>query len=135
MPNSVTADNILELGLELAGYDLRRQRRFKEKNRIKRFRKFYGSTPFVLVQVWNDLPAELIIPKFIKKKRIGKIDVSTFLMSMHYLKRYPTYSQLSGMFSVSERSIAKKVWTVIYNLQLLKTKKVSWCVLYLFTYA
>jgi hypothetical protein len=51
-----TADEILRKGLEMGGFDLRRQQSVKRMTCLKRFRALHGSNPIVYAQIIEDLP-------------------------------------------------------------------------------
>ena len=58
-----TADEILWKGLEMDGFDLRRQQAKCETNEtcLKRFRALYGSNPIVYAQIIEDLQTTHIV--------------------------------------------------------------------------
>jgi hypothetical protein len=51
----LTTDEILRKGLELVGFDCRRQQNVSWPKNLERFRAHYGSDPVVYSQIWEDL--------------------------------------------------------------------------------
>jgi hypothetical protein len=50
-----TADEILQKGLEMGGFDLQRQQSVKRMTCLKRFRALHSSNPIVYAQIIEDL--------------------------------------------------------------------------------
>jgi hypothetical protein len=60
-------DGMLEMGLELAGFDANKQGRVKRETNERRFKSHYGSSPLVCAAIWEDLmtttiPEARIVP-------------------------------------------------------------------------
>lgn len=116
-----TPDEILVRGLELVGIDRDRQKRFKQSIKLEHFRSHFGSDPVVYADIWEDLqttnlPAAIMILKH--------SDVDSFLMTLHFLKRYPTEIELATRFNMNERTVREIIWKFARKLQALKTQKV-----------
>lgn len=56
----LTADEVLRKGLQLVGFDCRRQRNASSPTNLRRFRTHYGSNPSVYAQIWEDLQTTMI---------------------------------------------------------------------------
>jgi hypothetical protein len=65
-----TADEILRKGLEMGGFDLRRQQSVKQANDLfeTRFRALYGSNPIVYAQIIEDLQTTHIVEARVDSK-------------------------------------------------------------------
>jgi hypothetical protein len=83
----VTADEMLERGLELGGYDLRRQSNVLRKTNLRRFRSLYASNPVVYSQIFEDLQTSENPEARVEGK---DVKLRYFLGSFHFLNCYPT---------------------------------------------
>jgi hypothetical protein len=130
----LTADQIQRRGLDLAGFDRRRQSSISRRRKVKCFKAFYGSHPIVQAQIWEDLQKNEAGPIATKMKEIMNLD--SFLMCFYFLRCYPTLKQLSGMFGMSEKSVQKWIWFYAKKIQALKAKKVIIinCALYFYEF-
>jgi hypothetical protein len=116
----LTADGMMRIGLEMCGFDGRRQNKACRALNLRRFKAHFGSNPIVYAQIWEDLQTTMI-----PKARIdGKVCVESFLMAILFLKIYPTEEVLSGFFKICERSVRKWVWYYVSKIQALKRAKV-----------
>lgn len=114
-----SADEILFRGLELGGFDSRRQKNVQRKTNLERFRALYGSNPVVYAEIFHDLQTTAITDA-----RVDSPDVDSLLMSLRFLRCYPTETQQSGTFSISDRSVRKWSWFYVKKIQALKADKV-----------
>jgi hypothetical protein len=102
-----TSDELLELGLKLIGYTEKRLRRAKHTTNVERFKAHFSSIPKVLCDIWEDLQTT-DIPKIWVPP--SKRNIKHFLMSFHFLKRYPTeFERECISYEKSLRSILTKV--------------------------
>lgn len=115
----ITADEFLQKGLELAGFDRDRHRRVCRASNLSRFRSFYGSNPIVYAQIWEDLQANET------PEDASKMDPDSFLMALHFLTRYPTEQELSGLFKICEKTARTWSWIYVQKIAALKGQKVS----------
>ena len=51
----LTADEFMQKGLLLVGFDIRRQQNVQRKANMDRFKEHFGSDPVVCAQIWEDL--------------------------------------------------------------------------------
>jgi hypothetical protein len=116
-----TADEILRKGLVLVGYDFRRQDKVSKTANLERFRAQYGSNPVVYAQIWEDLQTTVILEARIDDKMA---DADNYLMSIHFLKCYPTEVEQGGIFLGCEKSMRKWTWYYLRKIQALKQQKV-----------
>lgn len=116
----VTEERILEEGLLYAGFDHARQNVSHETSML-RFKGFYGSSPIVCKKIWNEFQTTPVVNARIERKQL-RLDY--FLMSMYFLKCYPTELQLSGMFKVSEKTARRWIRFYLQKIQALKSQKV-----------
>ena len=116
-----TVDDILRIGLILAGFQMSRQQQVQRGTNIRRFQSFYGSSPLVCAKIWEDLlttdvPEARIIPV------PGALD--KFFLSLYFLTVYLTEEKLAGWSKLCETSARKWIWFFSAKVQALKAKKV-----------
>ena len=116
----MNANMMLQYGLLWAGYSEQRQSRFLPTNKEAIFCSLYGSSPFVLFTLWNDLvssedPQVVLNPN---------IDASHFLLVMRFLKGYDTSACLVGAYHSSRTSFKWKRWSVLASIEGLMQHKV-----------
>ena len=117
----LTSDEFLGLGLERVGFQRHRQQKVSREANLKRFNAHYGSNPVVYAQIWEDLQTTTIPEARID---IKKTDPVSFLMGVHFLKRYPTEHEQAGIFKLCEKTARKWAWYYARKLQALKEQKV-----------
>jgi hypothetical protein len=89
----LTTDEMMRRGLELWGFDLRRQDNTSGAQNLRRFKSsLFGSKPIVYAQMWEDLQTTPIP----EARLDGNECVDSFLMTIYVLKEYPTEEALSG---------------------------------------
>lgn len=121
----VAADEVLFRGLVLVGFSAIRQGKVSRSTNLGRFRSHYGSNPSVYAKIWEDLQT-LPIPEAHIDSREGQfINLDNFLLAMHFLKCYPTETQLAASFKVCEKTAGKCSWFFAQRVRALKTAKVS----------
>lgn len=113
-----TPDEILYTGLTLVGFSDDRQQVCRDTSLV-RFRSHYGSNPLVYSELCEDLQTTNIA-----EARVDDMKIHYFLMSIHFLKCYPTAEQQSALFKVDEKTARK--WTRFYisKIAALKPQKV-----------
>jgi hypothetical protein len=118
-----TPDEILRKGLELGGFDGRRQQKVKRKTRLRRFRSLYGSDPIVYAEIIEDLQTT-----HIEKARVDskKISLEKFLGAMNFLMCYQSEEVRSGQFKETEKTVRKWGWFYSKKIQALKEQKIVW---------
>ena len=121
----LTADQVLHQGLNSVGFRNHRVQNVSRATNVERFRAHYGSNPLVYAQIWEDLQ------QLIHFEATAK-DFHLFLMSVHFLKCYPTEAQLAATFNVCEKTVRKWCWFFARKIQELKDHKVCvnirfWC--------
>ena len=117
----LTADEMMWKGLELCGFDWRRQERLQRVTNLRRFKAHFGSDPRVHAKIWEDLQTTPI-----RKANIGgaKMSVDSFLMAIYFLKKYPTEQTMAAVFKKGEKTCRKWVWCYMSKIQALKREKV-----------
>ena len=116
----LTVNEMMQKGLELSGFALCRQQKVDPKTNLRRFKAYYGSAPIVYAQIWEDLQTTDI-----PEASISDENIDSFLMTMHFLKCYPTEVQLAGTFKICERTAREWGWYYAKKVQALKSEKVS----------
>ena len=91
------AAKVLEIGLDLVGFDLRRQQSVRPAKNAERFATHYVASASVVSSVWFDVQGEVVftpLPRHFKY----------FLIAIHVLAKYPTELELEAKFNVSDRT-------------------------------
>ena len=88
---------------------------------VSRFVAFYGSKPVVYTKLMLDLQAS-----------INDFSPTKFLMSLHFLRRFPSETEQAAMFSICEKTARKWTWFYIEKIAQLKETKVCVAVKYNF---
>ena len=118
----LTADEILQKGLLLVGFSIRRQQNVQRKTNIARFKAHFGSDPVVYAHIWvEDLHLseneDLLVSE--------KASADSFLQGMHFLKCYPKENEREGTFKTCRTTARKWGWYFAEKVQALKEEKVS----------
>lgn len=118
----LTADEVLQQGLMLSGFQLHRILNVTRRTNVERFKSHYGSDPVVYAQIWEDLQFTTIPEARIDT---SKVFSSHFMMALCFLKCYPKEAELAGSFSFCETTVRKWQWFFVRKIQALKSEKVS----------
>lgn len=116
-------DEMLRIGLDWAGFDASRQRTVNRDTNVRRFQSYFGSSPLVCSAIWKDLVTSDIQEARIHPGTSATLD--KFLLTLYFLKGYPTEEKLAAHSKMCEKVARKWVWIFACKLQALKTKKVS----------
>jgi hypothetical protein len=117
----LTADQVLHQGLICVGFKTNRIQNTSRASNLERFRAHYGSNPLVYAQIWEDLQTARIPEAYIEATEQG---FKEFMMSVYFLKCYPTEAQLSATFNICEKTVRKWCWFFARKIQALKRYKV-----------
>jgi hypothetical protein len=117
-----TIDEFLEWGLAFVGLPRNKQQNMGRVALLEKFRAHYGVNPNVCGELFVDLQTTDV-----DDARIDPDDISVkyFLMSIHFLKCYPTESQLACMFGPTEKTCRTWIKFYVERIQSLKVEKVS----------
>lgn len=121
----VTPSIVLKRGLELVGFDERRQNTVQRSMNLKRFCAHFGSKPGVYAAIWSDLQQTTIDAARVDIDAM-KTRLEHMLMATHFLKCYLTASQSEAIFKLSDTTICKWVWFYVGKLRALKEDKIVW---------
>ena len=102
----LTADEILQMGLALLGYNQHRQANVQRATNILRFKAHYGSHPIVYAQIWEDLQTTTIPEARIDAQ---KMHPQYFLMATNFLARYPTEQEQASTFGICGSATRQRV--------------------------
>jgi hypothetical protein len=119
-----TANEILSIGLSLTRIDAFRQEKVDRETNLDHFRSLFGSNPVVYAQIWEDLQTTDIHDARIDGAT-AKTGIRYFLMSIYFLKNYPTGPLQESSFRVSVRTAHEKNWFFLKKIQALKEQKVT----------
>lgn len=115
-----TPDELLEFGLNIAGFPIQRQQVCR-KTLIARFVGHYGAKPVAYSMLWEDFQTTTIAAARIQEKDLS---LDYYFMTLAFLKSYLTESQLSGMFKVSEKTARTWIRFYVHKIQALKPQKI-----------
>jgi DDE superfamily endonuclease len=120
----VTVQQILQAGLDLF-YTTERIARVKnDATNIDRFNKKFGIQPVTACMVYEDLQKTAV-----DEARIDAPDGKTlkyYLISLYFLRKYPTEDIMESSLDFSPRYISRKVWEYVGRLQAMKAVKIVW---------
>lgn len=88
-----TVDDMLRIGLDLAGFHSSRQQQVQRGTNIRRFQSHYGSSPLVCTAIWEDLLTTDIREACVAPMP-GVID--KFFLSLYFVKVYASEEKLAG---------------------------------------
>ena len=117
-----TDDKMLHLGLSKVGCEKGQQQKLNRAAKLERFLSYYGSKPIVLALIWEELQTTNIVEACID---LGKTNITIFFMVMYFFKCYPVENIMLVTYKVLKRLLQEKIWTLICNIQALKSSKVS----------
>jgi hypothetical protein len=92
MPVEVTAQQMLDIGLNIIGYNEERVNNKSEESKNECFQRSYGASASVCSMIFHDLQ-EFDLPEDVT---IRKPKPKSFLMCMHWLKRYQVEIMMSA---------------------------------------
>ena len=118
-----TADEIMQRGLLLVGYKLKQT--VQRSTKVKWFRENFGSVPIVYAEVLEDLQMAPNLEDRLVVTDPDK-DLRHFLHGIFFLRKYPTESDGSPRFDMSDRTARDSKWALVKKLQALKDKKIVW---------
>jgi hypothetical protein len=112
----------MKMGLKLVGFKRRRILRvWSSKTTINRFKGFFGASPAVYAEIWEDLQRTDVVEARVP---VQDRNLKYFLMAMHHLKRYPTELERETMFDISRMWGRDWCWYFIEKVQALKAQKI-----------
>jgi len=119
----LTEEEMLLTGLELLGWDSGRINRVELVTNHERFDGAFGALPHVLAKIWEVLQtteneAARINPK--------KHTVKHFLLTLHFLYRYPTEIEKSNMWKNCRNTVRKWSWFFVDRIRALKIELFRW---------
>jgi hypothetical protein len=94
----LSADDFLQLGLQLAGFDQQRQQRTCAATNLRRFKSNYEASPKTSADIFMDLQTT-----HIDAARVNKPNPEYLMMAIHWLATYKTEEQIAGTFKVVEK--------------------------------
>ena len=119
--NIRTPIDILTSGLQLVGYSIKQQLRVKRQTNERRFKAHFGSCPLMCAVVWKDLQTcEKPLPSVSNK------DFNLFLMTLFFLKSYPTEEIMASRFHLHEQTVRKWLSFYVERLAALRKYKIQW---------
>ena len=129
----LTPSEMLSRGLNLVGWnDIELEGKSNKKKQVL-FKGFYGSDPIVCCQLWEDLQTtEPPNARINAQDQVAK--VNNFLITCHWLYRYPTVIEEEVIFKITDKVATAATQFFTKKLAALKVNKVRtlMCLVYLF---
>ena len=94
-----------------------------QSTNVTRFRIQFGVAPHTACRVYEDLQTTSVDLGDLAFEA-GPTGLRFFLMSLYFLRKYPTYDDIEQTFDYSPGYAAKRVWDWIARLRLLKHDKI-----------
>ena len=111
----------LKLGLEVVGYDARRQRRTKMAKNVERFRGNYSIGPGACSATFHDLQTTAI-----PEARIDKPSSIYFLIAINWLATYKKEAEMAGHFALDDNTLRNHIKKYVNAIAALKGEKIVW---------
>jgi hypothetical protein len=123
----INEHQMLEIGLRQLGRSEYQIRLDSEKAKHDRFKTAYGASSKVCCLIYQDIKSikTLTLTLTGDAKKELKPKAYLFLMTLHWLKRYPVEAMMSTTFSMNEDTVRKWVWLYSAAIQALKPHKVG----------
>lgn len=122
--NIIAPSAFLKRGLEILGSDEVAQQRVNRSTNVRRYKRHYGGPPSAHAALWEMLVTTDIENALLP--RANAKDLDHFLLSLFYLKVYPTEEVLALRFGVHEQTARKWARFYIERLAALKQVKIQW---------
>jgi len=119
-----SSNEFCKLGLELVGFNRRRQDRTRFKTNQRRFRSNFACDPRACRAAFLDLQTTVI-----PEARIDDPDVRYFLISINWLACYRTEEEMAGYFDRDEKTLRNHIKKYVTALAALKGLKIRWDVI------
>lgn len=113
-------ENVLHVGLLKVGFAS--QSNVSTATKLKRFQSHYGCSPTVVSQMLHDMQ-RTVVPE--ARLDDNEIDIVYFLMSLYFLRCYPTANQIEALFNVSAVTSRKWIWFYVKKIQCMTKEKVT----------
>jgi len=124
----LTVDQILSIGLNLAGFDSAWQTsNAARETHLRMFLSSYGSMPKVYAALWQDLlTTEVDAARLHPGTKKGDT-IKNFFMALHFLKNYHKEDVMAGPNKNQSATVRANVFHILRKIQALKDVKVSLC--------
>ena len=119
----LTMYEVLQKGLELTGFDLYRQQSVS-RGTSNKTGALQGAFRVWSVCICADLGRPANDSWW--RQWLSKVDFNYFLVSVHFLWRYPTEQEQIGVFKICDKSARSWSWFYARKVQALKEQKVSY---------
>jgi hypothetical protein len=123
----LTTDEVLQRGLELVGFNQKRQASVRRKKNRSRFRTHYTAEPNVVAVLLVRLQTTDNAAARISFDKVGvNKTVSYFFAAIHLLAKYPTKEEAEGVFKWSDRMWSSWTWDIVKKISKLKPEIIIW---------
>ena len=109
-PLIFTTEEVMTEGLRLVGYKERQLNRVRRKTAVRRFKAHFGSNAKVYAELWEALQVTDIVDA--KVTDPSEVDFNNYMMTLYFMKSYPTEEELSSRFGIHEQTARK--WVRFY---------------------
>jgi hypothetical protein len=115
---------VLRKGLLLVGYSERALLSIDRKAWKRRFKAHFGSTPKVCAELWEALQVTQIDNARVTNP--SEKDFNNYLITLYFLKSYPTEEELSSRFGIHETTARKWIRYFVDKISSLLPERVIW---------
>ena len=116
-------DQVLLIGLRIAGFKERQIKQAKRKSNLDRFGDSYGVDPIVYCQIWKDLQTTDIPEARIDTTK-PSCTIITFLQAIRFLKKYDTEKDREGQTNRCDKFCRDWGWYFLDRVAALRGMKV-----------
>jgi hypothetical protein len=119
----VTVEHMMHRGLAIARFSPEQIGRFSNETNRQHCIDHFGASPRVCCVIYNDLQLTDIEAA---KLTGSESNLTWFLKSMYFLRKYPKESQLVSILQLSIRWGRDPLWAIVERIQALKASKIVW---------
>jgi hypothetical protein len=110
----LTPIDLMWRGLQYCGIELGQQKTMTLDKKVSEFKAHYGSSPFVVANIWSDLCSTTIEGSHLKEEEKLEKGFKKFMLGMFFLWAYPKNMKLmTSRFHVAIRSLqGSELWFI-----------------------
>lgn len=116
-----TSKEVLQIGLRLVKFSVKRIKRAKRVRNIRRFEQQYGVSPEIAVALFHDLQTTVFEDALVIQK---DADIRYYLLTLYFLKNYPKEYQIEAQFDWSPKWARDHYWFWAKKIQAMKSEKI-----------
>lgn len=117
------SDQVLVIGLQVAGYKPRQIKRVSRETNIDRFKDSFGVAPIIYAQIWTDIQTTKMAEARINTEH-RSCTIYTFLEAIRFLKKYDREKDREAQTGHCDRFCRQWGWYFLEKVAALKRIKV-----------